>query len=108
MSPQEIALISAILAMLQKFNGWPLGMFFFVVIIGPWMLSLALAYSHRKRFEAVVKMYESNVKLVDGYETLAGDLKDVIVMNAETFSALTEAIKHNQFCPIVREKGGTK
>jgi hypothetical protein len=29
-----------------------------------------------------------------------------VMINTETFSKLTEAIKHNQFCPIVRKEGG--
>lgn len=52
-------------------------------------------------------MYESNVKLVEQYEKVASDLKDVVMMNTNALSTLSGAIEHNQFCPIVRDKGGT-
>ena len=48
------------------------------------------------------RMYENNVYLVEDYKNLAGDLKDVVMVNTRTFTSLTEAIQHNQFCPMVR------
>jgi len=54
------------------------------------------------RFEAVVDMYESNVRLVEKYEELGGDLKDVIILNTETITTLVSEINSNQYCPMVR------
>jgi len=38
------------------------------------------------------KMYENNVELVKQYQGLAGDLKDVIVMNTQAMTKLVERI----------------
>lgn len=59
---------------------------------------------HEAYMKEIRVMYESNVKLVKGYETLAGDLKDIIVMNTVAITTQTEAIKQNQFCPSQRVK----
>jgi len=47
-------------------------------------------------------MYENNAELVRHYESLAKDLKDVIIVNAQAFQRLEDSIRHNQFCPMVR------
>jgi len=48
------------------------------------------------------KMYESNVKLVQGYESLAHDLKDVVIMNTQAMQRISDSINTNQYCPMVR------
>jgi hypothetical protein len=47
-------------------------------------------------------MYESNVKLVKNYESVAGDLKEVVIMNTQAVTQLCGDIKTNQYCPNVR------
>jgi len=124
MSPDQIALFTAVLAFLGKMGGWPIWIFVVLIVIGPWALALALAMGkrsdtaqYRDEMAAVLarykedmaemrRMYESNVKLVEETQMLAKDLKDVVMVNTQTFSQLTDAIKHNQFCPIVRKEGG--
>lgn len=49
-------------------------------------------------------MYEHNVSLVRSYESLAKDLKDVVVMNTQAMQRLGDKITTNQFCPHVRLK----
>ena len=39
------------------------------------------------------KMYEDNVELVKQYQSLAGDLKDIIVMNTTALTRLVEKIE---------------
>lgn len=39
------------------------------------------------------KMYENNVELVKNYQNLAGDLKDIIVMNTQAMTTLVDQIK---------------
>jgi hypothetical protein len=107
MSPEQIAMISSLVALVKMLSAWPVVSIILLMVIGPWVMAMMLFYSTRKRFEAVVDMYESNVRLVEKYEKIATDLNTVVMVNTETFSKLTEAIEHNQFCPIVREKGGT-
>lgn len=48
------------------------------------------------------KFYERNVTLVQAYESLAKDLKDVVVMNTQAWTRAQSAINGNQFCPQVR------
>lgn len=47
-------------------------------------------------------MYENNVNLVKGYQGLAGDLKDVVIMNTQAMTTICEDVRNNQFCPMVR------
>jgi len=50
------------------------------------------------------RMYESNVRLVEAYDKLGGDLKDLIVLNTRCLTGLSDEIKQNQYCPMVRVK----
>ncbi|MCE5242489.1 MAG: hypothetical protein ABFD98_15690 [Syntrophobacteraceae bacterium] len=52
----------------------------------------------------VKRMYENNVELVRNYASLAGDQKDVLIMNAQGFTKLSDQVAGNQFCPMVRLK----
>lgn len=52
--------------------------------------------------QEIRRMYESNVKLVQGYEGLAHDLKDVVIMNTQAMQKISDNVKTNQFCPMVR------
>lgn len=48
------------------------------------------------------RMYENNVELVKDYRSVAGDLKDVVIMNTQVLTRACDAIETNQFCPAVR------
>lgn len=48
------------------------------------------------------RMYENNVRLVDGYEGVAKDLKDLIVLNTQCLTRLSDEIRQNQYCPALR------
>lgn len=65
----------------------------------------AATTAHERRFEAVVRMYEDNVLLVKGYERMAGELTNVILLNTQVNTKLVERIDNNLFCPIVKEGG---
>jgi hypothetical protein len=83
-------------------SGWPFGLMLFLFLIGPWILALLIAYLQKRRFEAVVDMYEKNVSLVEKYEKVASDLKDVIILHTQTTTTLIRDIRTNQYCPAVR------
>ena len=57
---------------------------------------------YREDTQAAVQRYDENVRLVVHYETLAKDLKDVVVMNTQAMTQNYQAIKTNQYCPAVR------
>jgi hypothetical protein len=52
------------------------------------------------------QMYENNVRLVEKYVTLSGDLKDVLILNTQALTEVCTDIRNNVFCPMTREKMG--
>lgn len=48
------------------------------------------------------KMYENNVALTRQVANIAEDLRDIVIMNTQQMTHVEDAIKQNQFCPIVR------
>jgi len=114
MTSEQISVIQTIAFVLDKLGSWPLGTLFFASIIGPWIVMFLLQRAQdkryekdtaeeNKRFEAVVKMYESNLKLVEGYEKMAENQQDLIIMNTQAMQGMLDSIKSNLFCPIVRQ-----
>lgn len=82
---------------------------------GPWVMVFFISHyqskrdqHHKDRFEAVVKMYESNVELVQTTQGLAKDLKDVVILNTSEWQGTRTDVKNNQFCPMVRLKKEAK
>lgn len=55
--------------------------------------------------DKVTGYYERNVQLVEDYSKLAGELANIIHLNTQVQTRLVESIKHNMFCPLVREAG---
>ena len=96
MDPNQIAALTSIIALAKMITSWPVISVLFLMIIGPWVMSLTIAEGYRRRFEQVVRMYESNVRLVEKYECLAADLKDVVMMNTEASTHLVDIIKINK------------
>ena len=90
MSPEQIGAVSQLVAVLRTMSTWPFGLAVFLFVIGPWVLAMFLSWAQSKRFEAVVKMYESNVKLVEQYERVATDLKEMVVMNTQALTRLCD------------------
>ena len=52
--------------------------------------------------EEVRHMYESNVRLVQAYDNVARDLREVVIINTQTMQRLSEEVRTNQYCPAVR------
>lgn len=80
---------------------------------GPFGIIVVVWYFDRRDFARQIQkqerymteirqMYENNVELVKSYRNIAGDLKDIIVMNTEIITKQTAAITQNQFCPGLR------
>lgn len=104
MSPEQVSVLTALFSVVKALSSWPFALFFFTLVIGPWVLSIMLAWSDRKRqevaeqeskdrFESVVRMYEDNVKVVEQYEKIASELKDIIIMNTSAQTTLAEVIR---------------
>jgi len=102
MSPDQISIVVSFLSFIERISRWPFGLMLFLFIIGPWLLALILSYLQKKRFDSVVRMYESNVSLVEDYHSVASDLKDVVILNTQTITTLNDEIRQNEFCPMQR------
>lgn len=48
------------------------------------------------------RRYENNVKLVEAYQDVARDLKDLIIMSTQHLTRLSDQISQNQYCPMQR------
>ena len=64
---------------------------------------MAIIAQQEKRFEAVVKNYESNVLLVESYQRLSNELATIIHMSTQVMTKLVEKIDNNMFCPMIKE-----
>ncbi len=87
-----------------------------VYVLGLPGLVMILWYVDHRRYDKILSVYKSdmtqvtrfyknNVDLVKHYENLANDLASIIHLNTQVQTQLVEKIKHNMFCPMVREKG---
>ena len=47
---------------------------------------------YQQHFESVKRMYENNAELLKRHIRLSEDMKDVLVMNTQAFTALKEAV----------------
>lgn len=48
------------------------------------------------------KMYEANVSLCRDFASIAKDLRDIVTLNIQKMTEVDDAIRQNQFCPLVR------
>lgn len=113
MGAEEVKMLTALMELLLKVGDGSLIPTILAVVIGPWVLCVILVWTVEKnqsrRHRAVQKMYENNVELVKTVEKLAErnektaeSHRDLILMNTQAMTRLTEAIKQNQFCPMQR------
>ncbi len=82
-------------------------------LYGPYGLLLVIWYMDSRRIEKMLQehrgymtelrdMYTNNVKLVENYESVSKDLKDLVVLNVQAVTGLTHDIRENQYCPQIR------
>ncbi len=76
-------------------------------------LVLQTLKQYREDLAEFARRYESNVRLVDSYdahttrlEKIYQETMSVIALNTQTQADLVNAIKHNDFCPVVRGGAG--
>ena len=102
--------ISAVVSLMEAIGGLPLTLIVLLMVIGPWVgFIVYLKVNERgnnKRFEEVVKMYENNVALVKGYDSMSKGLQELVILNTQKLTEAINLIKANHFCPIVRKNQG--
>ena len=64
---------------------------------------MGIITQQQARIEQVVKQYENNVVLVEGYQKLANDLAGIITLNTQTLTRLVEKVDNSQAWLAARE-----
>ncbi|MDA8082297.1 MAG: hypothetical protein M0024_01400 [Nitrospiraceae bacterium] len=113
---EQTALISALLTLLNKWPVW--ASILVVIVIGPWVaqgISLRIIERNQeRRFNEVVSAmqlankesearYANNIKLVEFAEQIGKDYKELALMVNTALTTLTELIRNNLYCPLVRK-----
>jgi hypothetical protein len=76
-------------------------------------LVIFLWWSDNKRVWAVLnqykadmieqrEMYRANVSLCRDFAEIARDLRDIVTLNIQKMTEVTDAVKQNQYCPLIR------
>lgn len=48
------------------------------------------------------KMYEANASLCRDFASVTKDLRDIVTLNVQKMTEVDDAVRQNQFCPLVR------
>lgn len=102
MTPEQISAITALAGLVKSMGTWPFMSIMILVVIGPWMINAYTSYQHQRRFDAVVKMYENNVALVEEIKNLAEGYRDQLIWSTQTVTEAKDIAKNNLHCPMVR------
>lgn len=103
MSPQEVATITAMMAVIKEIGTWPLFSMLAALVLGPWVGMFVIARGQEKRHAAVVQMYQDNVKLVESTQKIAEGFQDIVVLSTQTLTRVQSSIDSNLFCPLMRK-----
>jgi len=134
MSPQDVTAVMTLLSVLKQMSSWPFGVVIFAMVIGPWIMAFMFWRIDSRRYQQqektyqdqvkitleqyrqdvseIKRLYESNSRLVMAtneafkrLERIYGEAVSVISLNTQTQTNLVAAIKTNQYCPVIRQKG---
>jgi len=103
MTPEQIAALGAAAKILEIISTWPVAAAIGVIVLGPWVMVGVFIRGQEKRFEAVRQMYENNVDLVREVKVMADERQELVILNTTGFQELSDLIRNNLFCPIVRK-----
>lgn len=135
MNPQDVAALMALLQFLDKISTWPFGVLFFMMIIGPWLFAFVFwrmdhnqykkkdemyqktikqtLQEYQENVSQIRSLYESNSRLVvstnEAFKRLEVIYKEnvgVVSLCTQAMTKLVDDIEKNQYCPIIRDKGG--
>lgn len=104
MTPEQISVLNTIAIILERIGTWPVGSIFAAVVFGPWVMMYFISRAQERRFEAVAKMYENNVELVKKYESVASDLREIVIFNTQKMTEVTSMAENNLYCPMNRRQ----
>jgi hypothetical protein len=98
MTPEQISVLTAIVAIFDKVGSWPILTVILAIVICPWIGLWLFSRNMEKRHEAVIAMYEHNVKLVKSYELMAGQQADMIRISTAATQELTTYLRTRTPC----------
>lgn len=103
MTPQDVALLSALVAVIKEIGTWPLFSVLLLMQVGPWVGGLVITYIQGKRHSAVVRMYEDNVILVKSITEIAEGYRDTLLLAATSMTKVEGSVSSNLYCPLMRK-----
>jgi hypothetical protein len=98
MTPDQVSALTAISAIISQVGTWPIGALASAIIFGPWIAMWFVSRTMEKRHEAALKMYETNVKLVENYSRMASEQADTIRLATAATVELTTWLKTRTPC----------
>lgn len=98
MTPDQIASLAQVSHVIAQIGTWPIGSLVIIVCISPWIILLLISRAMERRFDAQVKMYETNVRLVEKYEQVAGEQADTIRLSTAATTELTTYLRTRTPC----------
>lgn len=103
MTPEQIASLNVIVALLSQLGKAPIIVIIGAVILAPWVILTFVSIAQHRRFEAVVKMYENNFAQVENITKLAKGYRETLVWATSEATETRSAVVNNMHCPIVRK-----
>lgn len=103
MTPQDVAALTALVAILKEIGTWPLFSIMMLMQVGPWVGMLVITYIQGKRHAAAVRMYEDNVILVKSITEIAEGYRDTLLLSSQAMTRVESSVSSNLYCPLMRK-----
>jgi len=87
---------AGIARILEAVGQWPAVTVLALVLLGPWMVLVALHWLQARQIHAMKKMYEENAALVARTTDLACGFRDIVVSNTAAVTALNELLRYRR------------
>ena len=76
------------------------------LVILLWWLDMKKVYKvldqYKHDMDEIRTMYERNVSLTKDYHSVASDLREVVILNTQAMTRISDEIRQNEFCPMQR------
>ena len=103
MTPQDVAALTALVAIIKEIGTWPLFTVIILMLVGPWVVVLITTYFQGKRHAAAVRMYEDNVILVKSITEIAEGYRDTLLLASQSMTRVESSVAANLYCPLMRK-----
>lgn len=115
MTPAEQAALAALAEVMKMLSSAPVGSLVVTVLLAPWFVLAVVTLYQNRRFEAVVKMYESNYAqtegfkaLTEGYAEMAKGFRELVVWTTSVSTEVKQAVLTNMNCPLIKKATNPK